>query len=150
MSLYSDVYDGSAGTRIPTHKLAALTNPNDESGTATPNATVLALACTDAEAQFKIEAQETYSSSTAWHPRLGARLLLILLKNANSELEGSKYDEEMKSWRESAKIARSTSKRAPMRVVTTSELTVPQENTTGGDLPPSMDGIFDDVTPEKP
>lgn len=150
MALEDTVYSGGAGTRIPTHELAALTNPNDESGLTTVNTTILGYAADDAEEMFKTEYGETYDSSNTRHILPGVRCLKIVLKHHYGSMDPEKYDAEMKSLRDDAKQFRATSMNRRIGLKTTSELTTPQENTSGQELEPSMHDVWKDVTPEKP
>lgn len=145
MALADDVQN-----RVPTHILAPLTRINDKASL-TVDTAYLAYVVADGAAMFKQQAGAEYSSSNVDHVPHGVAIVVLLLEFYNKQLKADEYSDRLKTWKEAVRdMSKAGGARDRTTMASSSELTLPEENESGDELPPSMNAIFDDSTPPQP
>lgn len=136
-------------TRFSNQRLVELTNQDARTATSY-NATVLAAACTDAEAEFETLAGVVYDDNEPKHVVAAIRGVLYHLHNyrgiAFEELQ--RFQERFEKACEDVALVTSRNRILPR---TNSQLTVPSESANGETIYPDFDReAFDGLVPRAP
>ena len=96
--------------RIGSQRLIELTRANESAEQVTEGATRLAAAVTDAEAMFRIGAQQTFDVTETRHVALGVRGVVLLLQSWNGESEPIR--QALEAWKKDLEALAHTTDRA--------------------------------------
>ncbi|KAF0137112.1 MAG: hypothetical protein FD152_678 [Xanthobacteraceae bacterium] len=132
--------------RLSTARLTHLTRP-EATATATPDTAILALACTDAAAEFALLAGLAYDETQAVHVAMaiqGVELVLSRYAGRIDEAWRLRWD----SWTVACRALGATQARARLSPETTSALTPSTEVASGEERTPDFDRAeFSDIVP---
>lgn len=135
-------------SRVSAAKLVSLTNPDDTTATAA-DATRLALAATDAAADFEVYAQVAYDGTDARHVRIGVARVIALL----TERKGDGGAEKMLADTQRMLVDLSRVSSRGRVLPRTNSVVVPtsESDSDGGTPRPDFDRKrFDDFVPGSP